>query len=121
MKTITATALSLVTLATPLVAQDSNGLTFSGDIRIEHSIVGSDNDTFLIGSGDLNFDFGNGFGIVAAAEAYASDAYDLEAFWLAASYSGDWGSVQFGAPESVIDTYTSTENSMDRQARTICR
>ncbi len=108
MKAITATALSLVTLATPLVAQDSSGLTFSGDIRIEHSIVGSDNDTFLIGSGDLNFDFGNGFGIVAAAEAYASDTYDLEALWLAASYSGDWGSVQFGAPESVIDTYTST-------------
>lgn len=77
MKTITAVALTLATLATPLAAQDSFGLTFSGDIRIEHSMVGSDDQTFLIGTGDLNLDFGNGFGIAASAESYVFDTDTL--------------------------------------------
>lgn len=108
MKTITAVALTLATLATPLAAQDSFGLTFSGDIRIEHSMVGSDDQTFLIGTGDLNLDFGNGFGIAASAESYVFDTDTYSALWLAATFDGDWGSVQIGVPESVIETYATT-------------
>lgn len=99
-------ATTLALLAAPLAAQ-AEELTFSGDIRLQHTEFDGVSESFLIGSGDLSYDFGNSFGIVSSLDTYIFEGDELTALYIAGEYAGAFGSLQFGAPESAVDSYAS--------------
>lgn len=102
----TTSFIALVSLAGPSLAFDiGGGFSLEGELEYERLEVESTSLSLGLLDADLVYRHSSGFGAFLGVQSISLSSTSTEAFYGALTYTGDFGTIQIGAPRSALNDY----------------